>query len=181
MTQDAILLPMCVLAIWTILVLGLVPIRRVAASRAGRTHVKDYRYGESANVPGDVSLPNRNYMNLLELPVLFYAACLALVATKRVDQLYLWLAWAFVAARLVHSLAESRTQCVDRIPEIGPARRQVGAARGTEGAAFGFPARGRRLRRHDLVGGHALEEIIARVEFADMIEAQPAILRRAVG
>ena len=104
MTQDAILLPMCVLAIWTILVLGLVPIRRVAASRAGRTHVKDYRYGESANVPGDVSLPNRNYMNLLELPVLFYAVCLALVATKRVDQLYLWLAWAFVAARLVHSL-----------------------------------------------------------------------------
>src|SRR3546814_3549935 len=28
---------------------------------------------------------------------------------------------------------------VHRILEIGPARRQVGAARGTEGAAFGFP------------------------------------------
>jgi len=104
MTQDAILLPACALALWTIVVLGLVPFRRVSASLAGRTHVKDYRYGESANVPGDVSLANRNYMNLLELPILFYFVCLSLVATNRVDQTYVYLAWAFVAMRVVHSL-----------------------------------------------------------------------------
>lgn len=99
-----IVLPMAALAIWTLLVLGLVPIVRVRASRQGRTHVKDYRYGESANVPGDVALPNRNYMSLLELPVLFYVACLVQMASGREDIVMLALAWAFVAARIAHSL-----------------------------------------------------------------------------
>ena len=104
MTPEAIFLPMCVLAMWTLGVLLSVPITRAKAARAGRAHIKDFRYGESANVPGDVSLPNRNYMNLLELPVLFYVLCLALYASKRVDDLSVMFAWAFVAARIVHSL-----------------------------------------------------------------------------
>src|SRR3546814_20081701 len=77
-----------------------------------------------------------------------------------------------LAARLVHPLAKTRAERVHRILEIGPARRQVGAARGTEGAAFGFPAGRRRLRRHDLVGVHSREKIIARVELAHMVEAR---------
>ena len=38
----------------------------------------DFKYGESPNVPGWVSIPNRAYMNLLEMPVLFYVICLLL-------------------------------------------------------------------------------------------------------
>lgn len=75
--SNPIVLPMAVLALWTTCVLLLILIVRARAARAGRVHIKDFRYGESANVPGDVSLPNRDYMNLLELPVLFYGACLA--------------------------------------------------------------------------------------------------------
>jgi hypothetical protein len=101
MTQ--IILPMGVLAIWTLMVLTLVPIVRVRATVGGRTHVKDYRYGESGNVPGDVSLANRHYMNLLELPVLFYVACLTLLAANLYDETMLWLAWAFVVVRIAHS------------------------------------------------------------------------------
>ena len=104
MSPEAILLPMCALALLTFAVLTLVPLVRIRAARTGRVHVKDFRYGESANVPGDVSLPNRTYMNLLELPVLFYVICLALYATKRVDQTYLALGWAFVASRLLHAI-----------------------------------------------------------------------------
>lgn len=103
-TPDQILLPMCALALWTFVVLTLVPVKRIGATLAKRAHIKDFRYGESANVPGDVSLPNRDYMNLLELPVLFYAICLALYVTQRADVLYVQLAWGFVAARVVHSL-----------------------------------------------------------------------------
>jgi hypothetical protein len=99
-----IILPMAALVGWTLIVLTLVPIIRVRAVTSGRAHVKDFRYGESSGVPGDVSLPNRDYMNLLELPVLFYAACLVLLATNRIDPLMITLAWAFVAARIVHSL-----------------------------------------------------------------------------
>ena len=99
-----IILPMAALALWTMFVLLLIPILRARAAFAGRVHIKDFRYGESASVPGDVSLPNRDYMNLLELPVLFYAACLAHMASMRIDPLMEQLAWAFVAMRIVHSL-----------------------------------------------------------------------------
>jgi hypothetical protein len=32
-------------------------------------------------VPPAVSIPNRNYMNLLELPMLFYVVCIVLYVT----------------------------------------------------------------------------------------------------
>lgn len=99
-----IILPMSVLALWTLLVLALVPFTRMRAAVAKRVHIKDFRYGESPNVPGDVALPNRDYMNLLELPVLFYAVCLTLLAIDRADHTMLALAWVFVASRIVHSL-----------------------------------------------------------------------------
>ena len=101
---EAIFQPVVVLAIWTFCVLLLVPILRFRASFAGKVGPGDFRYGESAKVPGDVALPNRNYMNLLELPVLFYVLCLILFVTRRVDATYLNLAWAFVGLRVVHSL-----------------------------------------------------------------------------
>ena len=103
MNQEAILLPFALLALHTFLVALLIPITRFRAAFAKRVGPGDFRYGESAKVPGDVSLPNRNYMNLLELPVLFYAVCLALYATRKVDGLYLGLAWLFLAMRFAHS------------------------------------------------------------------------------
>ena len=69
---------MVALAALTFLVLPLIPYARFRAAWRGQVTAADYRYGESPNVPGDVSLPNRNLMNLLELPVLFYVGCLAL-------------------------------------------------------------------------------------------------------
>ena len=55
-------------------------------------------------MPADVSIPNRAYMNLLEMPVLFYVICLMLFVSARVDQTFLYLAWAYVGLRVVHSL-----------------------------------------------------------------------------
>jgi hypothetical protein len=55
-------------------------------------------------VPYDVALPNRNLINLLEVPLLFYVVCLALYVTHHVQPGCLRLAWAYVALRIVHSL-----------------------------------------------------------------------------
>lgn len=104
MQQAAILLPMTALALWTLTVLLLIPYRRVRAGRAGLVRTSDFKFGESANVPPEVSIPNRNLMNLLELPVLFYAACLTLFVTRTVDQAALVMAWAYLALRVVHSV-----------------------------------------------------------------------------
>jgi hypothetical protein len=104
MAQDAIFWPMGALVLLTFIVLILIPIRRVRAGRAGQIVPDDFRYGESAKVPGHVALANRNYMNLLEMPVLFYVICLMLYVSGRVDATFLYLAWGYVALRAVHSL-----------------------------------------------------------------------------
>jgi hypothetical protein len=55
-------------------------------------------------VPGAVSLPNRNFMNLLELPMLFYVVCVGLYITLSVDAAAVALAWLYFALRVLHSL-----------------------------------------------------------------------------
>jgi hypothetical protein len=92
MPQDAIFKPMGALALLTFLVLTLIPFRRFRAGFAGRIVPDDFKFGESGNVPGDVSIPTRAYMNLLEMPVLFYVICLMLFVAARVDQTFLYLA-----------------------------------------------------------------------------------------
>lgn len=104
MTQETIFLPMLALAALTFFVLLFIPLRRFKAVFAGQVTAADFAMGESANVPAQASLANRNYMNLLELPVLFYAACVALYVTHNVDALVVNLAWGYVALRAVHSL-----------------------------------------------------------------------------
>ena len=103
MPQDAIFPPMGALALLTFVVLALIPLRRFRAGFAGRIVPDDFKFGESRNVPGDVSIPNRAYMNLLEMPALFYVICLMYFVSGRVDWACLDLAWAYVGLRLVHS------------------------------------------------------------------------------
>lgn len=49
-----------------------------------------------------VERPTRTYMNLLELPVLFYVVCI-LMLTTGYDQLQVTLAWVFVITRYAHA------------------------------------------------------------------------------
>jgi hypothetical protein len=105
MPHELILLPMGGLALLTFVVLLLIPVRRFRAAFAGQVVAVDFRYGESTRVPGEVSIPNRNYMNLLELPVLFYVVCvLNYVTAPTVSAGTLALAWLYVGLRAVHSL-----------------------------------------------------------------------------
>ena len=55
-------------------------------------------------VPTKVNTPSENLINLFELPVLFYAACIYLYVTQQVDGTYLILAYCFLAFRVVHSV-----------------------------------------------------------------------------
>jgi len=104
MNPTAILWPVGALAILTFSVLMAVPYRRFRAGFAHQVRVEDFRYGESANVPGEVSIPNRNYMNLLESPNLFYVACIVLYVTDLVDAPAVAMAWLYVGLRIAHSI-----------------------------------------------------------------------------
>lgn len=103
MIQDLIFAPMGALALLTFSVLLLIPLRRFRAAAGGLVKAEDFRFGESAAVPTHVSIPNRNYMNLLELPTLFFPVCLMFYVAQRVDFAVLATAWAYVGLRFVHS------------------------------------------------------------------------------
>jgi hypothetical protein len=96
--------PLLALVGLTFLVLLRIPFVRIRAAQESRVVVEDFRLGESQQVPPDVAIPNRNYMNLLELPLLFYVLGVSLFVTRHVDALQLALAWSYVALRVGHSL-----------------------------------------------------------------------------
>jgi hypothetical protein len=104
MQPTVILYPIIALAGLTFIVLLLIPYQRARALALQQIVVDDFKLGESKNVPPGVSIPNRNYMNLLELPLLFYVACLIMFVTNTVTPVALNLAWGYVALRAVHSL-----------------------------------------------------------------------------
>lgn len=103
-TTAALFAPVFALVAWTFCVLLLIAFRRLQAGFNGTVSPREYALGESGRVTAAVSLPNRNYMNLLELPVLFYVGMLMAHATGAATPLLVHLAWAYVALRIVHSL-----------------------------------------------------------------------------
>ena len=46
---------------------------------------------------------SRHFVNLFESPVLFYAACLAALATQNASTTFQLVAWAYVLTRVVHA------------------------------------------------------------------------------
>lgn len=102
MPDTTILLPMLAMAALTFVVSFLIPLRRF--SKKHGLSQDDFALGESARVPAEVSLPNRNFANLFEAPVLFYPAVLAFYVTGSTDVIAIGLAWGYVALRTLHSV-----------------------------------------------------------------------------
>lgn len=86
----------------TIFVLLLLGARRGRAFKAN-THGSDALLNDRA-WPTDVLQVSNNYKSQFEMPVLFFAAIATAIAIHAATVVLVWLAWAFVAARLVHSV-----------------------------------------------------------------------------
>ena len=104
MRQEAVFVPVSVLALWTGCMVFMVGFSRIRAVKTGRVRRGAFRLGESAEVPDDVKVWNRNLMNLLELPLLFYVVSIAFYVTHQVTPRVVTLAWIYLALRLAHSL-----------------------------------------------------------------------------
>lgn len=104
MNSTAILGPVFGLVAWTFVVLMLLPVARFRSAFKGDVTAEDFKFGESERVPGAVSIPNRNYMNLLEMPMLFYVGCIVFYTVGSLGAASLPLAWSYVGLRVVHSL-----------------------------------------------------------------------------
>jgi len=65
-----------------------------------------------AIIPPEVRWKADNYNHLMEQPTLFYATALVLGAVGHGAGLNLWLAWAYVAIRVVHSLVQATVNVI---------------------------------------------------------------------
>ena len=114
MRAEAIFAPVSVLALWTGVVLLVTGYRRIGAVRRRRVSARAFQFGESAEVPAHVAVANRNLMNLLEMPLLFYVVAVAFYVTHHAGGGAVRLAWVYVALRVLHSCEHLTTNHVIR-------------------------------------------------------------------
>ena len=106
--ESTLLGPIAVLVLWTFIMAGWMLALRIPAMKAAGLGVEDARHTRDlSRLP---SLPRSvadNYNHLHEQPTLFYAVALASTLAGLSDGLQTGLAWAYVAARVVHSFVQN--------------------------------------------------------------------------
>lgn len=104
MTQP-ILYPVLVMVALTAAVLLRLGFGRVRYLQTQRIHPQKVANRKSASeVFAPLGTLADHFQNLLEVPVLFYVLVAFLLIVAKVDDIYLALAWLFVAGRAVHTL-----------------------------------------------------------------------------
>jgi hypothetical protein len=103
MSLQSVLLPLFVQVTLTLTLMFWMGALRVASVRSGAVHPRDIALRER-NWPTHVTQVANAYHNQLELPVLFYVLTILAWITRQADLLFVFLAWLFVGARLVHAI-----------------------------------------------------------------------------
>ncbi len=85
---------------------------RVVSVNRATTTVASYKLLDKP-MPAAVTQATRNFANLFEIPVLFFAAAILVIALNKVDGTFVWMAWAFVAARVFHSIVHLTVNVVN--------------------------------------------------------------------
>ena len=105
--SNSLVQPLLALMLLTLLVWLVMYVRRIGYMRANRISAQQLSTPDKRSLLSEpVNRPSNNLINLFEMPVLFYALCLLLMASNQVDALYVQLAWAFVGLRALHSLIQ---------------------------------------------------------------------------
>lgn len=104
MSPELIFYPVAVLVFWTMLVLLHLGLSRMQAARRKEV-APGYFRAYRGDAPERLIVLERHYRNLLELPLLFYLGAVVAYAAGMVDGWSLGFAWAFVALRILHSVA----------------------------------------------------------------------------
>jgi hypothetical protein len=67
---------------------------------------------QMSTLPAEVRWKADNYNHLMEQPTIFYAMVFTVVLAGHSDQIHIYLAWAYVALRVVHSLIQNTVNIV---------------------------------------------------------------------
>ncbi|ALS96850.1 MAPEG family protein [Lacimicrobium alkaliphilum] len=99
-----LLYPMFALVVLTAIVGLLTGYRRISSASAGELDPRYFKVMGNYAVPDHIAKFGRNFDNLFEVPVLFYAAGACAMALNMASEWLLIFAWLFVGLRVIHSL-----------------------------------------------------------------------------
>ena len=104
-----ILQPAMALVLWTFVMWAWLYATRIPAIQAAnKPMLPEMTLADlNAMIPAQVRWKADNYNHLMEQPTLFYAVALTLALAGAGGGLNVWLAWAYVALRVVHSLVQA--------------------------------------------------------------------------
>ncbi|WP_375420886.1 MAPEG family protein [uncultured Sphingomonas sp.] len=116
--HSEILRPMVALIAWTLVMLVWMLVTRLPAMKAAGADLGTLVGSKAADadraLPAQVQWKAHNYNHLMEQPTLFYAVCAVLALSGTGDGVNAWIAWAYVALRVLHSLVQAT------VNKVGP-------------------------------------------------------------
>jgi hypothetical protein len=109
---NSILYPLFAMFFLVAAVLARMAKLRVGAVGSGEVSVKYYRAYQGAEEPEHLRIVTRHFINLFEVPVLFYVVVILTYITHQVSYWMIGCAWAYVATRYLHSYVHLTTNDV---------------------------------------------------------------------
>ena len=108
MFEHGMLAPVLALIGWTFVMWFWMYATRIPAMQAAKIDMAELsRTGAKLELPPQIARVADNYNHLHEQPTLFYALALATQLAGAGDTLNIGIAWAYVAARIAHSLVQA--------------------------------------------------------------------------
>jgi hypothetical protein len=111
---EALLWPMLAQIGLTFFLYAWLTFARTRAMARGEIEYGCFLLGRDEPLP--IARITRNLANQFELPVIFYALCVLLIALGRVTWIDIAAAWVFVAGRIMHMMVQTLT---DNVPLRG--------------------------------------------------------------
>jgi hypothetical protein len=104
--------PVYALIGWTFVMWAWMYATRIPAMQRLKIDPQEAARTGTLNLPPEVSRVADNYNHLHEQPTIFYALAIATQLSGAGDAINIWLAWGYVALRVVHSLVQATANIV---------------------------------------------------------------------
>ena len=114
MNYSPLIAPIVALVAWSLVMYIWMYVARIGAMRRGGISAKGMRgtRGLDGIIPDEANWKAHNYAHLMEQPTIFYAIVIALILMGFDAQINVYLAWAYVGLRVVHSLIQATVNIV---------------------------------------------------------------------
>lgn len=114
-SNSLILIPMLILIAWSMIMWIWMYATRIPAIQAVKMKLDPEAPNgqQMSSLPAKVRWKADNYTHLMEQPTIFYALIVTCVLLGEVNDMNIYLAWAYVLLRIIHSLVQALVNIIE--------------------------------------------------------------------